>query len=70
MKSVWVMLGVGLWLLFFSNAPYIVIDLFHLKQKHNIPIWFDTVLISSAAWNGLILGYLSIHEIQVLKVET
>jgi len=53
-----------IWLLFFPNAPYILTDLLHLKQLHNVPFWYDLVLFISFVSNGLILGFLSLSDIQ------
>ena len=55
-----------IWFLFWPNSPYILTDLLHLKQKQNIPLWFDLGLILSFAWAGLMLGYISLIEIQNL----
>ena len=53
-----------LWLAFFPNAPYLVTDLVHLDWYHPIPIWYDIVLLSAAAWTGLFLAVFSLRNMQ------
>ena len=60
----------GIWLLFFPNAPYILTDLFHLRYDQlSMPIWFDLVLILAYAWTGLLFGFLSLWDIERLLAE-
>jgi uncharacterized membrane protein len=52
------------WLLFVPNSFYIITDLFHLSRYYGMPIWFDLALILSFAWNGLLLGILSVRDME------
>jgi uncharacterized membrane protein len=39
-------------------------DLFHLGEHNNVPNWFDLAMIISFAWDGLLLGILSVRQME------
>jgi uncharacterized membrane protein len=54
----------GLWLLFLPNAPYILTDILHLTRASHAPAWYDLALLLSCSGTGLLLGYLSLIDVQ------
>jgi len=55
---------VFIWLIFFPNAPYIITDFFHLQQREGVPLWLDLIILAMFSWNGLIIGFLSLKDMQ------
>ncbi len=63
----WSLLVPGaLWLIFFPNAPYIITDFVHLRERASIPLWYDIGLLVTFAWTGLFLAVFSLRTMQRL----
>ena len=54
------------WLLFLPNAPYMVTDLMHLTRTDQHFLWLDILVIMSFAFNGLVLFFLSLSDMETL----
>lgn len=54
-----------LWILFFPNTAYIITDLYHFKTRVEMPQWYDMLIVISAAWNGIILGVVSLFNVEM-----
>ena len=54
------------WLLFLPNAPYLITDLVHLKNRPPAPYWYDIIMLGMFGCVGMLLGVRSlehVHEI-------
>jgi uncharacterized membrane protein len=60
----------SLWLLFLPNAPYILTDILHLTRANQAPAWYDLALLLSCAGTGLLMGYLSLIDVQAIVART
>lgn len=54
------------WLLLFPNAPYVLTDLFHLKARAPVPLWFDLLLLLSSSGLSLHMGLISMRQVHTL----
>jgi uncharacterized membrane protein len=62
-----------MWLLFFPNSSYIVTDLLHLTSRSSryfsgslaeFHYWYDLMVVLMFVWTGLLVGFLSMYQIQ------
>jgi uncharacterized membrane protein len=53
-----------IWLLFFPNAPYIITDLYYLRNHSERMFWYDLIMILVFAWTGLLFGFFSLDRIK------
>ncbi len=60
----WAILGLAI--LFFPNAPYLITDLIHIRQQEGIPIWYDALMLFAFAYLGLVLSMRALQQIHVL----
>lgn len=49
------------WFLFYPNAPYLITDLLHLRERPPTPLLYDVIVLMSFAWTGLCCGNLSLY---------
>jgi uncharacterized membrane protein len=49
------------WLALFPNAPYLLTDFIHLRQRPVVPLWFDAALLALFAATGWLVGLLSLE---------
>jgi uncharacterized membrane protein len=67
-QSLVLVIILGIWLLFLPNAPYLITDLMHLRHSKSSLPWLDPFMLFAFAWNGLILGLLSMHQVYLILV--
>lgn len=58
-----------IWMLFLPNAPYIITDLVHLRHRPPVPFWYDMLLVLFSAFNGMIMGFISMNQIERLLIK-
>ena len=52
------------WFLFFPNAPYLITDLYYLRNHSGRMFWYDIIMLFMFAWTGLLFGFFSLDLIE------
>ena len=63
-RSVALLVPAVLWLVFLPNAPYLVTEFGLLRLVDGMPVWFDVAMLTTFAWTGLLLGFVSVYLVQ------
>jgi len=63
-RRAWQAPMLALWLLFLPNAPYMLTDLLHLRERAPVPMWYDLALLLACAGTALALGYRSLLDVE------
>lgn len=67
-KTIFICLSI-VWLLLLPNAPYIVTDLIHMNRMRGAVALYDTFLLFSSAWLGLLIFMYSLNHIEKIIVK-
>lgn len=60
----WQAIGLtALWFIFLPNSFYLVSDFVHLRATYEVNILYDVVLLTSFAFNGLVLGFMGLYAV-------
>lgn len=62
-KLIFNLVIIGIWLLFFPNAPYLVTDFIHINKSNSTIIWFDVVLLFMFSSTGM---YMAIKSLDII----
>ena len=63
-RGVALLVPAALWLVFLPNAPYLVTEFALLRLVEGMPVWFDVAMLTTFAWTGLLLGFVSVYLVQ------
>ena len=59
-----VALSGAVWIAFLPNAPYLLTDLFRLREETPVPVFYDVAMLAMFAWSGCLLGAASLHSMR------